>query len=531
MRHPFASVQYFRSSLSSESLESSQEQRVPSRRGENRRVITPAPRLQHPFSAAPNSEPVRRARSASLTRATPRIPFSLPRRKPSAISIDTQPSGKVGSEAIAPPSSGKASPGHFVKHSSKITVLLSGQKENASEPVYSNGATIIGILAIPKPSGLLTLEVKVEGHIKLKEVAGGGAFDGEIINETLFIWDSEHDATFPSKVNFRYTLPTHYTNGLTGEKSRLPPSFEAYLPGIPGFDVNISYGIYVYLTRTRDRSDWWRKGKRLRIPFRYKELTRPVRAGPFPLSMTKTPSIPKTVFAFSLRTRRRNYNDVEVHLFLPCSRVCTLKEPIPFSVTLFGDEDSLAPFSTYQPSPSSFHPLSHNHSITSSIQTRFNARIQPNLLPPPIRVQLSRRTAVDALAAGMMIAEEKGHMAFTRPLGQGVIHKSSRGPNSMTWSGSFAIPPSITTGGFTTSGVKVTHGLPIDSNRTPSCSPSCHLIVHVRDLCRSAKVYPYGSLPSRMIVLLPQSVCPTGSKRPVSSGLNTYRASALTEDV
>lgn len=53
---------------------------------------------------------------------------------------------------------------------------------------------------------------------------------------------------------------------------------------------------------------------RLRIPFRYKELTRPVRAGPFPLSMTKTPSIPKTVFAFSLRTRRRNYNDVEVHV-------------------------------------------------------------------------------------------------------------------------------------------------------------------------------------------------------------------------
>lgn len=98
--------------------------------------------------------------------------------------------------------------------------------------------------------------------MKLREEARGGTFDGNIINETLYIWDSERDAMFPSKVNFRYTLPSHYTNGITGEKSRLPPTFHAHVLGILGFDLNISYGIYVYIRRRRDRVDWWRKDKR-----------------------------------------------------------------------------------------------------------------------------------------------------------------------------------------------------------------------------------------------------------------------------
>lgn len=169
MRHPFASVQYFQSSLSSESLDS------PPTQPEGRTLISPTPthgakKVVSPLPLPPPKRPApagssidsilsARPRSA-LARVTPRL--SLTRRKPVAVVLDTRrATDQEGSEGRTLPWSGKVSPGHFVKHSSKVTLLLSGQEENATEPVYTNESTIIGILAIPRPSGLLSLEIKV----------------------------------------------------------------------------------------------------------------------------------------------------------------------------------------------------------------------------------------------------------------------------------------------------------------------------------------------------------------------------------
>lgn len=163
MRHPFANVQYFQSSLSSESLDSPPEEVLPDERKRNQEtkpIIAASPLPQRPSTATlPIPVPPPRPRSA-LARVGSRL--SLPRRKPVAVFLDTEiSSSQDGSQGRVSSRSGKASPGHFVKHSSKVTLLLSGQEENTSEPVYSNGSTIVGILAIPRPSGLLSLEVKV----------------------------------------------------------------------------------------------------------------------------------------------------------------------------------------------------------------------------------------------------------------------------------------------------------------------------------------------------------------------------------
>ncbi len=95
--------------------------------------------------------------------------------------------------------------------------------------------------------------------MKLQEVAGGGSHQLQILNDTLYTWDAERQASFPAKVTFRYTLPTHYTHKESGERYRLPPSYEARLSSMPGFDVEIRYAIVVTVTRTRDKSAWWRK--------------------------------------------------------------------------------------------------------------------------------------------------------------------------------------------------------------------------------------------------------------------------------
>ncbi|KAI0784814.1 hypothetical protein C8Q75DRAFT_370701 [Abortiporus biennis] len=369
-----------------------------------------------------------------------------------------------------------ASPGHYVKHSSRFTLLLSGQDDidRKSDPTYYNGNTIDGILAIPRTSGLLSLEIKVEATIRLKEVAGAGDYIAEMLNETLYSWDTEQHSPVPSKINFQYTLPSHYINKTTGARHRLPPTYTAHLSGIPGFTVDVGYAIVVNIHRVRDRTDWWRKSSKLRVPFRYHERSRPAQCGPFPLSPEKTSRSPQTLFTFALRSRRKSRPNLEVHLFLPASRVCTLKEPIPFFLTLFGDEESLEPFAAHHTPHSSFHPISEPDSILgSSLAGTLGHQFQRSSIPShPIRIQLQRRTTVDANAAGMgAFSKEKSHMVSSKFIGQGIIHSSTRNLNSITWSGTITVPSKVTIGGFSVSGIKVmdcivVNILPPDSTTT-----------------------------------------------------------------
>ncbi|KAI0077848.1 hypothetical protein K474DRAFT_1749404 [Panus rudis PR-1116 ss-1] len=398
----------------------------------------------------------------SLSRPLPRISIPIPRLSaiPSLSTNYTDSSGKVDQhEALSPLWSGKASPGHVVKHTNAITLILGGQHGNSEEPIYSNGDTVEGMLAISRSSGLLSVEIQIEGFIKLREVAGGGNYKCEIVKETLYFWDALHDSEIPSKINFQYTLPSHYKDYKTGEKHRLPPSFSAHVQGIPGYNLQISYYVTVLLTRTRDKSDWWRKDRRFRLPFRYQERTRPLLPGPFPLTHTKSPQAPKTLFRYSLLSRKRGQLSIKVQLFLPWSRVFCLKQPIPFTLTFVGDDEALEPFSAYHPTPSSFLSLYDSGSISQALQAQIIARTAGPKPPPPIRVYVQRRVQVDARTAGMPIAEEKSHMLSIRCLAQGEIHNSSRGKKSMTWSGTITIPPTVCTGGFSASGVKVTDSL------------------------------------------------------------------------
>jgi len=375
---------------------------------------------------------------------------------------------------------------HYIKHSNRITMVLSDQDDLSSVPVYTNGSTIDGILAVQKSSGLLSLEVKVVGSIRLKELAGGGDFKAEIITETLYSWNADHHPTFPEKVTFRYTFPSHYTDCTSGERHRLPPSYEARLQGIPGFHVKVSYAILVDMARNREKADWWRKSNQLYVPFRYHELSKPARAGPFPLSVTKTPSSPQTIFSFSISAQQRNHPGIGVQLFLPYSQVCSLKEPIPFFVSIFGDDHVLDTFASHQPPSSlpSFHPISGSHSSgsTLNLQRQFLNRVSKSS-GPFVSIQLQRRTLVDALAAGMVVLNQKSHMLSCKAIGKGIVHSSSRTVNSVTWSGTILISPTITDGGFAASGIKVSDLLVL------TISPSETAYSQYMALCESVPLY------------------------------------------
>lgn len=101
--------------------------------------------------------------------------------------------------------------------------------------------------------------------MKLREMGSGGSFKAikdSLLDEVVYEWDAAQHLPLPTKVSFRYIVPTHYTNVHNGERLRLPPTYEAHLQGVPGFRVEVRYGVTVYLKHTRDISEWWRTGSR-----------------------------------------------------------------------------------------------------------------------------------------------------------------------------------------------------------------------------------------------------------------------------
>ncbi|KAI0087010.1 hypothetical protein BDY19DRAFT_893731 [Irpex rosettiformis] len=421
-QHPFASTEFARRSRSTESLV---------RWLRQERDNEPAP----PVPALPPS-PVA-PKPPSVT-APPLV--ERPSTAPPPIDIDV------------PIRSSRSSPGHFVKHSNKVTLLLSGQEHREKIPEYGNGGIIDGIIAVPRPSGLQSLEIVVEGIIRLKEIAGGGSVQIDILRDSLFIWDAENNAPFPTKVTFRYPLPTHYSHDDSGERCRLPPTYEAHLNGLPGFRAEVSYALVVHISRTRDRIGWWRRNTSLRVPFKYVEHTRPSLPGPFLANPKAAPDLPKTLFSWPMKSRRGIRHNMRVTLYLPESQVCSLRTPIPFYVTLSGDEDTLTPFTGYRPLPESFHPLCSPNTSSGSLSQQLI--IRATQAPPPLMVALYRRTEVDAL--GVTEANlVKAHMSTERLIAKGSIQVSSRRPDSITWSGAIAVPSRTCCGGFQTDGIKV----------------------------------------------------------------------------
>ncbi|TBU27194.1 hypothetical protein BD311DRAFT_402452 [Dichomitus squalens] len=329
--------------------------------------------------------------------------------------------------------------GHYVKHSSKLTLLLSGQREGTSIPHYSNGDTIEGILAIARPEGVLALDVKIEGRTYVEEVAGGGTVSVKTINDKIYSWSASNSEPFPPRASFRYTLPSTYRDSSVGKDYPLPPSYTAELYGIPGFTVKIAYAVVVNLTVLREPSTLWRgvskwvcsgvpiptvggadraanvgsdpsssalpHACRVRVPFRYSHRTRPTLSPPFSRNpqRTETPQCPRTLWTFKLRGRKADVPGIKVDLYLPCSAVCCSQEPIPFHITLFADEGTLEPFAEYRPMPSSFLPLSPSSSNLNapfeSVQTQLSSRKAAHRCPLKIKVQ--RTTIVDASSAGL----------------------------------------------------------------------------------------------------------------------------------
>lgn len=197
MRHPFANVHYYRNSQSSDAIHwSSSIDKDP----EDVPPVPPLPReLSSPSSApttlvSPVSSPPVKMRnlpsiplqsppplpSQTTQSQTPKRSRPLPHlpnprnllRTPSksAKYLDSRSFAKTRSREASIENetrslSAKSANGHYVKQSNKITLVLSGQEDGAEEPLFCTGDAIDGMLVVPKPTGLLSLEIKVRSPV------------------------------------------------------------------------------------------------------------------------------------------------------------------------------------------------------------------------------------------------------------------------------------------------------------------------------------------------------------------------------
>ncbi|KAI0726275.1 hypothetical protein C8Q72DRAFT_532982 [Fomitopsis betulina] len=412
MRHPFASVQYYSNRLGFDDDTHDESEVVPS-------------------STPPSTENHKLCRT-----------FAVQPWKP-------QP---------RPLSQAQEAAAQVVKRSRRLVILLGGQEPGSALPTYRPGSMLHGCLAILNPTELLA----VHGYINISELAGAGRGLTEVLHEDLYSWNSDCDPPLPFRIPFRYTLPLRPPSG--GQRP-LPPTYHAYLSGIPGSIVHVSYHIAVDMLYTKRQGPSWRKRRCLRVPFQLQQLTRPAVKGPFRLNPEHDAASPRTLFMFHMQCRQPNRPPIETHVFLPQSQICSLKEPIPFFVTLFGSEAILSPFLCYSPSSSaSFHPLSSpSETSIDSLQRAF--KLRPSAPACPLRIILERTTALDVDRAGIPCVEGgAGQDTASKNIGQGVIHNVSRGAKSITWAGTITVSADIESGAFVASGLRVSVSAPYHSH-------------------------------------------------------------------
>lgn len=138
----------------------------------------------------------------------------------------------------------------FVKQSRSggVSLRLVEQDDNITLPVYGCGDSVEGSIIVAKPDGVTSVEVKIEGTLRLKEVAEGGNTAHRLVLSVQTLWTRDHRAgQCPPSLPFSITLPTTFSDGR--EVYPLPPTHEAHMSGVPGFHADIEYSHRLHAIR------------------------------------------------------------------------------------------------------------------------------------------------------------------------------------------------------------------------------------------------------------------------------------------
>ncbi|OCH92618.1 hypothetical protein OBBRIDRAFT_865684 [Obba rivulosa] len=329
--------------------------------------------------------------------------------------------------------------GDFVKQSKSggVRLRLTEQEDNVSLPVYGNGAAVEGTVNLAKPENVTSVEVQIEGSLKLQEVAEGGTTTSKLCLSRVRLWSKDGlSGPCPATLPFSLTLPTTYSDGRA--EYPLPPTHQAHLSGVPGFNATIEYTVSAIVQKNKAAS-LLRLGNRrmstVSTPFVYYPRSRPAVPLPPPMAMSPEAAPDLAVdgwecFESIIPAKSGNVRDIIVKLYIPASRVFCMSAQIPFYLTFKSTAMSLAAFLPFGPVTTSY-ASSKRHT----------------------RIQLLRQTTVDVRNA--LVFGTKTDIWRVSPIGEGKFRHAGDGRDWIAFSGDIRIEEGVKIGGFRASGFSV----------------------------------------------------------------------------
>ncbi|KAF5380687.1 hypothetical protein D9757_007043 [Collybiopsis confluens] len=257
--------------------------------------------------------------------------------------------------------------GTFVKQSKGGDLKLRVNEQDGPVPAYGSGGIIDGAIDIAKTEGISSVEIKVEGRLKVKEIAEGGTADRKVCLAAEQLWSKESRTPCPSPCAFQLSLPTSLI--LEGGSYTLPPTYNVKLSGLPGFTAFVEYSITAVISKSTLPSKALAAplskasflginvgAMTLSTPFVYYPRTRPAVPLPVPLQLGRDGfdlGPEWQIYESTIPSRRTSLQEIKTRLYVPASRIFCASDRIPFHLTFESSALSLASFLPLGPSGNS----------------------------------------------------------------------------------------------------------------------------------------------------------------------------------
>ncbi|KAH0585927.1 hypothetical protein H2248_007214 [Termitomyces sp. 'cryptogamus'] len=322
---------------------------------------------------------------------------------------------------------------------SDAQLRLVTQDNSITFPTYGEQGCVEGVLKLFKVDSVVSVDVKIEGRLLLKEIAEGGTTSAKLCLATDVLWQKDSTSTpCPKSLPFSLYLPSTLT--LENKTYPLPPTFDVKLSGLPGFHATIDYTVIATITKPQPiptpsrlpvKSTVLSGFTTVSTPFKYYPRSRPETPLPSPLVLSHSGLVDArdwTCHQSEIRSKDKGLESIRTKFYLPTSCTFCISQPIPFYVTFESSSDSLT----------SFLPLSTAGSIKRDQSTH---------------VQLMRQSTVDVRNA--VIAGTKTDIWRIDCIGEGSFRHVADGPTWTAFSGNITIDETVHVTGFRVAGLSV----------------------------------------------------------------------------
>ncbi|KAJ3783550.1 hypothetical protein GGU10DRAFT_50560 [Lentinula aff. detonsa] len=332
-------------------------------------------------------------------------------------------------------------PGIFVKQSKHGEARLTLNAQDGQIPNYGSGGIINGTIDVAKTENVTSIEIKVEGHLRIKEIAEGGTVDRKVDLASSVLWSKKEHTPCPNSCEFQLVLPNTFE--IEGQHYNLPPTYNVKLSGLPGFVAFIEYSIHAIISKPSVAITLAPRMKAsflgisigtitLTTPFVYHPRTRPMVPLPAPLTISQNGYVGTPEWQIHesvIPARRSSLQDISTRLYVPASRIFCASQGIPFHITFESSALSLATFLPFGPSGLI-------------------------LSKKPTRLQIMRQVAVD-VRHQLILGTSKTEMWRVDCLGEATFRHAGDGPTWVSFSGDISIDPPVKVMGFKAGGIAV----------------------------------------------------------------------------